>query len=690
MTRIEPGDDLLVYHEYSRRPWEENLDHMAEVLEVWKGQFTIVNDVDAAPLEIKQPSEGRAIIKKMNEMLSLNAGRKYSVARFSNDDSEKRRCDRLERSLYAYENDLRTTTGNNVFALEGTLLLIRGKSALHTTYKKNAYLPKVRVELLDPAEYFPVYGDNGISWFTIEKWMTRWELVEFFENLTDKEISKLVNRPDMKKAKDEDGKEYDAELNEELRVIQYWNEDWMAWSVEDTLIQKYNHNWHRMTLREAKLEATPFKDRRWSQEPFLGPISDSLKLKSSLTSKSLNAVQAYYYPRVLAQSESGEVFILPEFPKPGEIDPIGATGKLTVLNAQSNQGELKVLIDLLNNDIAKTTLPDPAWSSSAGDESGFRASLTLNQIKGAVADTRSQIETCDGLALGDVLWFLKKYAPAGGWEMEMLEPDGRNRIQTLTADDIGKHQKVSVTITPALPQDMLQMITNRNMLIARDPLTGMVNTDIESADEATGLADLFGDYNLVNERRQKDLLLTQDPEAKDVYIKWLKVQHSSWLEGMQKDVRRDERKQMKRQVAMTAKDIEEGLTEDVVLPAEILADPQKLNQFVMLVTQQGMMPQDALDNLQDGMPLGVPGEMVAEGMGGQQQQPGGISPETQNILAMLNGQQPNGFTGYEGVNPMAAPAAMMGAQPRPALDQPALQVEAVETLQRRGAKPAAR
>jgi len=694
MSKVQPQDGAWMkeHFEYAYRPCEENVLHMSEVEEVWRGQFTIKSGVDTPELEIKQPAEGRAIITKMNQMLSIRANKGYSVARFSSSEQEQRACDRLERFLYAYENELFTRTQNDTFALAGTLMLIRGKVGLQTLYERKAQSPKVRVRIWDPAEYFPVYGDDGISWFMTEEWMCRWELLDFFGNLSEKEIEKLDNFPNLEKATDQYGREFEADLNEQVRVHQYWNEAWMAWSIEDTLVQKYEHGYGKLTLREAKLGATPFKNMRWKQEPFIGPIVDSLKLKAKLTSEAANAMEAYYAPWILTKSDNGEVMVVPTMSAIGETIPIGKDGEVIVLNPHPNQGELKVLIDLLNNDIAKTTLPDPAWSTSVGDESGFRASLTLNQIKDSVADVRNQAEMCYALVLGDVLWMHEKYAPEGGWPYAILEPNGKSRIQSVTAEDIGEHQKVTVRITPALPQDLLQMVTVRDMLTKRDEMTGMMLTSPETANDITGISDVIGDVTQDNERREWDYLLTQDPEAKDLHMRSIKAKNAARLREMEKTVEREEKKAMKRDVVRTMKDIEEGLTEDIVLPAEILADPMKLNQFVALITQQGMMPQDALNAMQEGMPLGMPGEMVAEGMAGQQP---GASPEIDAVMAQLMGQQPqqpqpNGFTGYEGVNPMVAPAAMMGAMPRTALDRPALQVEAVETMERRGAKPPAR
>jgi hypothetical protein len=692
MTKVEPlsGDWIFEHHLHASKPWEEYLTHIADVEEVWQGQFTIKSDLDTPELEIKQPAEGRAIIKKMNEMLSIRADKRYSVARFTNSEQEQRDCDRLERMCYAYENELFTTTQSDTFALAGTLMLIRGKVGLQTVYERKAHTPKIRIKTWDPAEYFPVYSDDGISWFTTEQWMYRWELIDFFGNLTDKEVEKLANLPDLTKGRDEDGKEYDIDLDEQVQVLQYWNEDWMAWTVEDTLIQKYEHGYGRMTLREARLSATPFKNKRWSQEPFIGPIVDALKMKASLTSKAANSVEAYYYPYVLVQNENGEVEVFPSQSMVDNPVPMAKDSQVTILNPHSNQGELKVLIDLLDNDIAKTSVPDPAWSMSSGEESGFSKSLTLNQIKDSVADVRNQAEMCYGLTMGDVLWMHQKYAPSGGWEYTMVEPDGKARIQTITAEDIGNHQKVKVKITPALPQDLLQMFTMRDMATKRDPMTGMMLMSPETANDVIGLSDVIGDITQDKERIERDYLLMKDPETQAIYTQSLKVKNSSWIRQMKKEIEQTERKDMRRDVAHTQKAIEQGLTDDIVIPAEVLADPNKLMQMAQLMLQ-GQTAQMALDAVQQGMPLGMPGEPVAEGMAGQPQAQAPVSPETQAFMQQfMGGQEPNGFTGYEGVNPEAAPAAMMGAQPRPGLDQAALDIEAAQTLERRGAKQPAR
>lgn len=689
MTNIMPrsGSWIDERHNHAAGQWGNYLAHLEEVEDVWRGQFTIKADLDTPELEIKQPSEGRSIIKKMNEMLSIRADKRYNVVRFSNNDQEKKICDRLERFCHAYENELATRTGQDVFAMAGILTLLRGKCGMQTIFEKNAKSPQVRVKLWDPMEYFPVYSDDGIDWFTTEEWMFRWQLVDFFDALSERQTARLLKDggriPNMRKTKD--GEE--ADLNEQVRVIQYWNDEWMAWALDGHMVERYKHGYGWMTLREAKINATPFKDKRWSQEAFFGPVVDALKMKAKLTSKIATSVEAFYYPHILARSESGEIEVFNPIAMPGDVQPIGKDGSIEVLNPQSNQGEIRALMDLLNNDIAKGTITDVAWNTEMGSESGFRANLALNLIKDSVADVRHELEKMFGWVAGDVLRMHKKYAPEGGWEYSILEPEGKHRIQKITADDIGDHQRVRVTITPALPQDLLQMATTKAQLTARDPLTGEYFMHPDVADRILGIEDVIGDMTEATNKKELDLLFSQDEEMKMLRLQSLKTKYAGQIREMQKQTEREQKKQQKRDMAAALRDAENGLNEDIVVPSEIASDPQKMQQYAQLIAQ-GKLPLQALEAVKSGMPMGMPGEQSFEGqIPGQEQE---IPADVQEVMAQLMGQQPqpDGMTGYDnGINPMVMPSAMQGALPRPALDQDQLFIEQAEEAERRGALP---
>jgi hypothetical protein len=696
MLKTITGEGIWQVHEQNLTIWNPYIAHQLEVEETWKAEYSVATDIADADLEIKDPSQAKSIINRMMQMIAIRSKIRHEVARYSNSQEEEAIADKLERFCGAYRNELFKRTQKDVFRRSAWGFLMRGRVGMHTLYQPYAKDPKIRVKMYDGLTYFPVYGDDGMEFFTRERWMYRWELAAFFQTLSDKEVES-IDLPDWARL---DPKEF--ETTELLKVIEYWDADKMGWTVEEDLVQQVDLNYGMLTLREARLNDTASDEPRWESESFLGAIVNSLKMDASLASKLANALETYFYPYVVFKSKEGRLMAYPSNQIPLGGVPVDSDFDIKVINAVSNIEELKEMRNILKEDIDKSTISDVGWNQTGGgDESGFRFNLALGKLEDSVSDTRDQLEKLFGAVMGDVLYMHKRFARKGGWEYTMMEPTGRHMVQHLTAEDIGEHQEVIVTIKPAMPENLVQAVTILNQLMQPDPATGIPSIPPEWRLKLSGLSDVIGDMTSFNDDMERYQLKALDEEVKQLNLASLRAKHYPELRDMEKRVTRLQRKQAKQEAARVQKEIEEGMTQDVVVPASIATDPVMMQQLASMI-QGGAMPQDAVANLEQGLPLGVPGEPVAEGeMQPQpaqtaeafptQQTTGQIDPQTLSMMQEMGIQMPDSLTGYSnGIPPEVAPSPVQGGRPRQAVDRPNLEVEAINTNVRRGAKPAAK
>lgn len=687
MLKNITGDAIWQVHEQNLSLWNEYIAHQMEVEETWKAEYDIHTDIADSELEIREPAQAKNIINRMMRMIAIRSKIRYEVTRFSNSEDERSVADKLERFCGAYRHELYKRTQRDFMRLSAWGFLMRGRVGLHTVYEPLAKDPKIRVRMYDGLTYFPVYGGDGMEFFTRERWMYRWEISAFFQTLSSKEMDS-IDLPDWARL---DPKEY--ETTELLKVIEYWDADHMAWTVEDHLVQKMDINYGQLTLREARLNETASDEKRWECESFLGAIINALKMDASLASKLANALETYFYPYVIFKNKEGRLMAYPSNQIPLGGVPVDADFDIKVVNAVSNIQELQEMRSILKDDIEKSTITEVGWNQAgSGEESGFRYNLALGKLEDDLSDTREQLERLYGATYGDVLYLHKKFARKGGWEYTMMEPSGRHLVQKITEEDIGVHEEVIVTIKPAMPESLVQAVTINNQLMQPDPATGLPAFPPEARMRLSGLADVIQDMTGFSDELERYQLMYMDEEVKALRIAALKAKHYPELNDMKKQVKKLERKQAKQEIREAERDIERGMSEDVIIPAEIAMDANALRQLAGLI-EGGQMPQKALESLEQGLPMGAPGEstlanemMQPEGAPQQMGQPQ-VSPETLQAMQELGLEIPDGLTGYSGMPPEVAPSPLQGGRPRRVVDRANVEVEAINDDVLRGALP---
>lgn len=681
MREIQDGNTLYEMHRYASQQYGEARSFMREVETVWKGAFNIPAWVSDAQIQITRPADGWILLNKMQKMVGIRSKRRYGMVGHGDSEAELARIDKLERFLRGYEAEHKLITQQDTLRMLGAMTLLRGRGAVQTLYSPQRKAVPVRRKVLDPMEYSPVYGEDGIDWYTIERKYTKWELFDYFRGLPD-ELKEGMDIP----------REDDSDLFGigTVRVIEYWDAEQVAWCIAGGgaathLVQCKPHDYGRVTLREARLGEMPLRDARWATMPFLGANIHDITQKAKLMSKMATAVELFYHGIIYAQSEDGAVVRLNPNEPPGTVQSAPPGSKLTQFLPASDNNTLQLLLNQLQGSINKGTLSDLAFALEVNDASGNAQSMTLNILQDDIADFRDTLERVEGASMGDVLCLHERFAPTEGWEYPLEKRDGGTHLETIRAKDIDGHYRATVGIKVDLPQDILQKATIFNQLYQPGP-DGKYRIDFDTALEISGLAAIIEDVTGMKRRIKWYNAIQGSQELAALEMARTLAEYRPEIERWKRDVEQDERRIEQRDLKRESKDIERGLSQDVIFPAEIAANPQKMQEYAGMIAG-GMTPQAAVETLmQGGLPLGVPGMPAA---------PPQDNPENDLILEQLFGkgtqvapETPDGFTGYGGIDPSVMPPQMLGMMNRQTQDPDRLMVEKMDEQMRRGGLPA--
>lgn len=694
MTSIEPKDNAWVEEAHLSAKWghAEEAAHQLEVEQVFRGDFFKPKETEpegTQQMELVRSSLGATLVRKLVQMIGTNARVTRAVDQ-DGTEASARRADKLERMLRGWDNSVTRFERAPAYHMGEYMGILRGRAGLRALYKPGVAYPQIRREVLDPLSYFPVYGNDGIDWYTIERWMTRWELQQYFDGISDEDkMRKNIQPPDWD-AMDDPPDRYDL-----LQVVEYWNEDWMAWTIYGSkdLVAVQKHGMGRITLREFMFNASPLDDFRWQTEPFLGPIVDHLKALGSLQSKLATAIELFLYPVILALSDTGQAISLsPD--NVGSAIPVNPDFKPIEFRPSINESMLQQYREMLMDEIGKSTLTNQAFVQDMpkSNVSGFAVQQFLSSQTDQIVNYRASAEQVIADHEGDVLYLLEKYCPADGWEFATESQDSKRRkTERLYAEDIGGKYGLKIAIKVSSPQDLLQKVTIYNQLVAPDPVTQLPQFPPKVARELSRLNDDLLDQGAFLREQEWELLYRQDQEMQQLRLQAAKAEYAPEIAEMDKKVRIARRKKQRRDARIAASDIERGDSEDLVLPAEIKGDVQAISAYLNMI-QQGSTPEDALAAVLSGSP------MMGQ-MSGAPAMPGQSALETDAIIEAMFGApqggmpieaQPNGMTGYGGIAPAALPPASQGAVPRQTQDSAEVAVEQMKQGIRRGALPAPR
>ncbi len=693
MPELLTTDELYDRHNYAKQRYSTWRSWAAEVELAWNGQYQPGQLRENADVRIISSSEGYALQRRMEQMLAIRSKVRVKIMPFNDSDVEQQRVDKIERCTKGYLKKHRTARNHDVFRRAATFALLRGRGPIHTFYSPEGDAPYVLMNALDSYDTFPIYGMKGVDWWTSERRMTRQQLYHYYDALPADLQSVLRESGAIKEA------ERRTSLYEQVNIVEYWDGYQFAWGVNNQLAYAAPHGYPCVTYREIRLGDNGLNDERWNSMSLLGMVVNDLKMKTELQSKMALAVEAFFFPDLFYRNTEGGMTKIDPYMKPGKWVDTDPDFDPKIVNKDVNHQALHEMYTVFSANISKNTLPDKVFMPNASNAtSGFHEALELGELKDAIADPRDAMQVTFGQTLGDVLKLHETFDTGEGYAYASAYGKRRTGMEVLTAADIAGHYDVDVKVHAALPGDMLQKITQFKTAVGRDPVTGQMLIPPSMAMELSELDDEVEDMTKFQSEIDWDYLVNNNEQVKAIDLQYKEAQFADKIAKMQKMIDTTQQRESRKALTRTSREIERGLSQDVVIPAEIAADPNALQQ-VMGMVGQGMPLQNAIDQFaqQGGLPLGVPGQPMG---GGQQppipgQPPMTGSPETSELVksmfgadAMVAPESPNGLTGYEGQNPMVNPPAMQGAQPRRVVDQPNVFLENVDELQRRGAKPA--
>jgi len=447
---------VLDQHEHSSGLFSDYLEKCYEVEKVFKAEWNIPKDKAdkdyiSSPDVIK-PARPRAVVDKFLTMLAVRSSISMRVMPKKVGEEEERKCSLIENWLQGYQWQYQLETKKRVWRDFVYWSILRGRGCIETrydpSYLNTDYLP-IRTLVPDPMTVFPVWGENGIGWYTKQYSRYKWDILS---ELSEKE----ANLPDLS----------DVDDNDMVKVVEYWNKEWCALLVNEKLVWNKEHNYGFVPLSEAHIRATPLESADWSAQSVLYPILNTLKNQFALVSKMATAVDVGFWPKVLYQSVSGLHMIDTSSTPPGLVDSAAADAKLTVIPYQPNYQVLNALMAWLRGDEQVGGIVDIAWGSEPNQlESGFAISQVLAQVQDKIWDEKIAIEMALGWDASHKLQLIEKYGDVEGNNLTVPisseayagYPKATRRPTLLaikSADVEGRHH-VEVTITPDIPQERM-------------------------------------------------------------------------------------------------------------------------------------------------------------------------------------------------------------------------------------------
>lgn len=672
--------DTLAHH--AQRLYGAWAGRAAEVEDMWKGEVA-EPDITDPDIEITRFTKPRIYLEKMERMLAVRGALNISCVPEDTTKKAAEKAERRERALRAFMREHQQITQRNVFRDAVFFDLLRGRGPIQVRYEPEREDLKLRLRAPDPMGVFPVWTDSGIDYVVTIEYMTRLEVEDYFDGLSETQREKMMV-PSLRRYDDEEDISSPEDMFEK---VEYWDAGGFAWSVDGHLVQYVELEVDWLAWSEARFLSKPLKDEEYASSSPLGIVLEDLKQWQKLLSKQATAVSAFYYPILVYKTEDGMLATL-DSRDVGEFHEVSADFQPIILNPTANDEGLGRLMAAFEENVGQGTLSPIVFNTDLSNvPSGFMVEKVLSTIKDDLADYQKAIEMTFSRVLSTVLRFMEAYADeqeGGGWKLPLLnEATGRNAYAVITAEDIDGNYAVEVELEMALPHDRIQMVTIYNQL-----LTAQVDHD--TALEISGLAKLVDDRVAMKRRMDWEYLKANDQEVAALYIEKLKADYAPEMAEWERNITSQAKKDARRDQRQAASDIERGLTQDVVLPAEIASDPAKLHQFAQLV-EQGILPEQAVQVVlnDDALTMGQPAP--------QGETP---DPELQGLLNGLFGGPvqvgeqpaiPDGFTGYDnGIPPSVASAASQGAQPRQVMDQARVEMEGYETDIRRGGLPPAK
>jgi len=637
----EPGD-ILSLHDFAKSQYTGAVALADEVEALFKAEFNIPRDaadtLTASGPRITRPARARAILEKFLTLLSVRATMRTRVVPHDTGEQETRRTTRLERWIEGYQRTYQMEVKKPVWRHFTYWYLLRGRGCIETRFDPS-YLGKdslpIRTLVHDPLCIFPVWGENGIGWYTKEYERYCWDVKKELDRKQGHDRTwRMPELPD--------------DENEMVRVVEYWDDEYRCVLMNDQEVFGGPHHYGFVPLAQADCMDTPLADMEWAYNSVLGPIIDSLKQEYALASKMATGVDLFYWPKILIQDESGRASIL-DSGAPGVESYISPSAKVTVLNPTPNAQVISQLMGWLSSDIQLGSIPEIAWGAEPSSlQSGFAVSQVLGQIMDKIHDKKVNLEMALGWDWGHKLRLIERFGSATGFNSKVAtyaegnDKTGKRQktMVEITPDDVDGHYMVEVTLTPELPQD--RMVKAQLAQAFRAP--GVDGKPL--LDDKTILEEIVEAEHpdQVQRRIREQLLSAESQQVRDIM---LAAAEQEWMETNKEIVDLAEKK-------------------EPMVPASKVKEMAELMAKEMHAAMMG----------QGGQLEAMMG-MAEAGAGAMPMQPGAVQPGAVPYGGATTASVP-------GVRPEVVPSQMMGMVPEDEIpDLPELQ----QSQQRRAMSP---
>ena len=362
-------------------------------------------------------------------------------------------------------------------------LALRGWVAARTTYDPYVEADEIPVELwlFDPRNVYPMPGRRG------------WRFVVHVQHSTVSEV--LDEWPE---AEPELG---GRELDEQVEVAAYYDRDYHALFIDNKLIRPatpHGYGFLPWTIRISG--GTPSRgtnrtggSTEWTKH--VGPsifhgAREAIKRLDSLYTQLSTIVETASNPPVVMRWDQTRGQAEPISLEPGATNYIFPSESIEILRAAPLPTDLAPLLNGLNSDVERGTIPDVLWGTM-GSESGFAIALQSGAARDALYGVVTALQSAWEDIFRKSLTLIRDlhYQPVG---IVVRDANG-NWVsgETVSPQDIAKvGTKVKVQFKDVSPQDKFRMaqlgiaLADKQLIskeTAREDYLGIENARKENA-----------------------------------------------------------------------------------------------------------------------------------------------------------------------------------------------------------------
>jgi hypothetical protein len=254
-------------------------------------------------------------------------------------------------------------------------------------------------------------------------------------------------------------------LEEEIEIVDYWymGDDGSIWNcviADQEFVKKpAQTDYPDIPIIEGYGDSAPLPGETFKGLSILHPMKDLYRYQCRLASQLATGVLYYFWPMMVVQNDQG--FEPSDFKvQPGQIIQQPQGTKIEQISPQPNVPLAQAVLGQIEGAIQQAGFPSVMYGQAPGDlQAGYGVSLLSDAAKGRVNAVRFNLERTleqvNMLALGLVEAFAKK--PVVVWGKNTRSEEMYN-IE-LEKGDINGYLENRVTITPAIPQDIVQRQT---------------------------------------------------------------------------------------------------------------------------------------------------------------------------------------------------------------------------------------